>query len=579
MRRHGRIWTVAVAAVAAMVALAGAPAGAAEWSHAGGDAGRSGAQVVDQGGVPIEFLYSRTAADRDVRTSVLISGGAPTVQRVVYGTEDGVILIRLVISGAGPAGGTDLGADPFPFGSSGSASFVESSTADTLGQVFAVHNELYSGGVFGLELAQVDEATGARVRDDIALDGTIGYRIQSSPLLTPADAAGNRVLFFVASERDGSNDRLFRIPISRAMSPSAGIGAITSTADINAAPTSSPTLVHLRDAGGTPRPYVAVGTLDGLRTFAVADLAAGPVALGVGGPTRTPSVPVTANGTTPGATGSGVATSPAIFAASSALGTTTLHRFTQDGSSQTLTDTPSATVAGEASPALAISADGTRVFVATSSNLYGFRASDVAGVAKFNATDDLAATTTGFSRTSPVTTGDVVFVVTDGGRQLALEKESLQPFPADLFSPPRTASGSLASYGQPAISRRFLAATTDRGLFVYGLRRATPPTGYWLAASDGGIFSYGDAGFYGSTGDIKLNKPIVTMAPTSTREGYWLAASDGGIFTFGDAAFFGSTGDLGLNSPVVGMVPTRSGLGYWLVAADVGIFAFGDAVY
>ena len=39
-----------------------------------------------------------------------------------------------------------------------------------------------------------------------------------------------------------------------------------------------------------------------------------------------------------------------------------------------------------------------------------------------------------------------------------------------------------------------------------------------------------------------LNKPIVGMAPTPDGKGYWLVASDGGIFTFGDAGFFGSTG-------------------------------------
>jgi hypothetical protein len=36
--------------------------------------------------------------------------------------------------------------------------------------------------------------------------------------------------------------------------------------------------------------------------------------------------------------------------------------------------------------------------------------------------------------------------------------------------------------------------------------------GYWLVASDGGIFSYGDAEFYGSTGSLQLNAPIVAMS-------------------------------------------------------------------
>jgi hypothetical protein len=118
---------------------------------------------------------------------------------------------------------------------------------------------------------------------------------------------------------------------------------------------------------------------------------------------------------------------------------------------------------------------------------------------------------------------------------------------------------------------------------------ATPPpigpsptplgNGYWLSASDGGIFNYGDAGFFGSAGDIHLNKPIVGMAPTPDGGGYWLVASDGGIFTEGDAVFHGSTGNIHLNQPIVGMAVTHDGGGYWLVASDGGVFAEGDAVF
>src|SRR5205814_241362 len=103
--------------------------------------------------------------------------------------------------------------------------------------------------------------------------------------------------------------------------------------------------------------------------------------------------------------------------------------------------------------------------------------------------------------------------------------------------------------------------------------------GYDLVASDGGIFSFGGAGFYGSTGAIKLNQPIVGLATTPSGRGYWLVATDGGIFAFGDAEFAGSTGAIKLNRPIVGMAPTPSGKGYWLVATDGGIFAFGDATF
>jgi hypothetical protein len=111
------------------------------------------------------------------------------------------------------------------------------------------------------------------------------------------------------------------------------------------------------------------------------------------------------------------------------------------------------------------------------------------------------------------------------------------------------------------------------------VKLAATPTGngYWLVASDGGIFSFGDAGFLGSTGAVRLNALMVGMTPTPTGNGYWLVASDGGIFAFGDARFFGSTGGVRLNRPIVGMAATPTGNGYWLVASDGGIFAFGDA--
>jgi hypothetical protein len=115
--------------------------------------------------------------------------------------------------------------------------------------------------------------------------------------------------------------------------------------------------------------------------------------------------------------------------------------------------------------------------------------------------------------------------------------------------------------------------------------------GYWLVGSDGGIFSFGSAQFYGSTGALKLQRPVVGMTPTGNRNGYWLVASDGGIFSFGNAGYFGSIPGLGiapagtsgsakkLNAPIVGMVPSTDDGGYFMVASDGGVFAFGDAQF
>ena len=106
-----------------------------------------------------------------------------------------------------------------------------------------------------------------------------------------------------------------------------------------------------------------------------------------------------------------------------------------------------------------------------------------------------------------------------------------------------------------------------------------PASGYWLVGSDGGIFTYGGATFYGSPGGMTLNMPIVGIATTPDGKGYWLVASDGGIFTYGDAVFYGSPAALTLNKPIVGMAATPDGKGYWLVASDGGIFTYGDAAF
>ena len=112
---------------------------------------------------------------------------------------------------------------------------------------------------------------------------------------------------------------------------------------------------------------------------------------------------------------------------------------------------------------------------------------------------------------------------------------------------------------------------------VVGMASTPDGRGYWLVAADGGIFGFGDAAFYGSTGGIHLNQPVVGMASTPDGRGYWLVAADGGIFGFGDAAFSGSTGGTDLSRPIVGMASEPDGRGYWLAASDGGLFAFGTA--
>jgi len=145
--------------------------------------------------------------------------------------------------------------------------------------------------------------------------------------------------------------------------------------------------------------------------------------------------------------------------------------------------------------------------------------------------------------------------------------------------------GAATSFPSPAAADGLVIAPSSDQLHAFvgpaglpGPPSPRPPTpGYWEVAADGGVFSFGSAAFYGSTGGIHLVRPVVAMASTPDHGGYWLVASDGGVFAFGDAGFYGSTGGLALRAPVVGMAPTPDGGGYWLVASDGGVFAFGDA--
>lgn len=89
--------------------------------------------------------------------------------------------------------------------------------------------------------------------------------------------------------------------------------------------------------------------------------------------------------------------------------------------------------------------------------------------------------------------------------------------------------------------------------------------GCWLVGADGGVFSIGDAPFYGSAAALDLVSPVVGFAPTSDGEGYWLVAADGGVFNFGDAEYYGSAGGTARENPIVSIRITRSGDGYVLM--------------
>ncbi len=180
-------------------------------------------------------------------------------------------------------------------------------------------------------------------------------------------------------------------------------------------------------------------------------------------------------------------------------------------------------------------------------------------------------TITGSNFTSPTVPGDLVVSLGSGITTTSVTWVSSTQLTAVVDVSPTTSTGTrdvvVTNPGSDSATLAASVTVVPRG------------TGYRMAASDGGVFDFGDSVHAGSMGGVPLNAPVVELDDTPSGNGYWLVASDGGVFSFGDAAFHGSMGGQTLNQPIVAMAATRDGAGYWLLGADGGIFAFGDAPY
>ncbi len=195
---------------------------------------------------------------------------------------------------------------------------------------------------------------------------------------------------------------------------------------------------------------------------------------------------------------------------------------------------------------------------------------------------------TGIAPTSGSTAGGTV--VTSSGRDLC------SPSLVDFGSVPGSAVSVNASCttltvvdppgsGTVVVVVVVVVVTTATGSAAAPIEFSYIAPGYWTVTSNGSVYSFGGAKFYGSLPSIGVvpNAPIVAMADTPDHGGYWLFSADGGVFAFGDARFYGSVpGVLGpehrsLNKPIVAAEAMANGQGYRLFAADGGVFDFGDA--
>jgi hypothetical protein len=154
-----------------------------------------------------------------------------------------------------------------------------------------------------------------------------------------------------------------------------------------------------------------------------------------------------------------------------------------------------------------------------------------------------------------------------------------------------------ASPPQPPATAGYWMVARGGGVFAYGnahyygstgawhlkqpvVGMASTPSGhgYWLVARNGAVFGFGDAKSYGSPAAKHPKQPVVGIARTPSGHGYWITLRNGNVFAFGDAKLYGNTAKIHLGKPIVGIAPTRSGNGYWLVTQGGNVFPFGDAV-
>jgi hypothetical protein len=94
----------------------------------------------------------------------------------------------------------------------------------------------------------------------------------------------------------------------------------------------------------------------------------------------------------------------------------------------------------------------------------------------------------------------------------------------------------------------------------------------YVVYAGGRLRALGGARHRGDLSGVSLAKPIVGMALTPSKNGYWMVASDGGMFAFGDARFLG-TGNQRQYSTAASIAP--NGSHYYILDARGGTLCRG----
>ncbi|GAC1327473.1 MAG: hypothetical protein NVSMB17_01520 [Candidatus Dormibacteria bacterium] len=112
-----------------------------------------------------------------------------------------------------------------------------------------------------------------------------------------------------------------------------------------------------------------------------------------------------------------------------------------------------------------------------------------------------------------------------------------------------------------------------------GLGETPDGHGYNILTTSGAIYSFGNANYYGNLLDHGYPGPATALSFTPAGGGYAILTRGGGIYTFGDARYYGNLIDHGYPGSAIGFAYTASGNGYWILTTSGALYSFGDAGY
>jgi len=112
-----------------------------------------------------------------------------------------------------------------------------------------------------------------------------------------------------------------------------------------------------------------------------------------------------------------------------------------------------------------------------------------------------------------------------------------------------------------------------------GLAETPGGHGYNILTTAGAIYSFGDANYFGNLLDHRYPGPATALSYTPRGGGYAILNSAGGIYTFGDAGYYGNLIDHTYPGTAVGLAYTSTGNGYWILTTSGALYSFGDANY